>query len=251
MTQERRAWLEAQLVADRGRSSHGYSPPSDMSALCALCTAQLAVTGAGATVLSPVGDGDGQATRRGLVHATNDVSAGLEKLQLTVGEGPCLDAFSLGGPVLIPDLDADTARWPAFSSAALDLGAAAVFSFPLQIGAIRLGSLDCYRRQPSPLSQVQLADALILADLATHEILQQLEDHASHDTSWLADPHAEVHQASGMVQVQLATTTEAALLRLRAHAYTHELAISEAARQVITRQLRFTPDEEFPDADLA
>ncbi|MHA6803644.1 GAF and ANTAR domain-containing protein [Salinifilum ghardaiensis] len=195
-------------------------------------------------MLTPVTDGNDHDPRRGLVHTTNDVSAGLEDLQLTVGEGPCLDAFTTGGPVFIADLASATVRWPGFTPAAQARGAAAVFSFPLHIGVIRVGSLDFYRDTPGSLSAAQTADGVILAELATHTILGELEGRSSADASWLADPHAEVHQATGMVQVQLETTSATALLRLRAHAYTHELSLTEVARQVTTRQLRFSPDED-------
>ncbi|GAB3288581.1 hypothetical protein [Parasphingorhabdus pacifica] len=60
-----------------------------------------------------------------------------------MGEG-CLAAFATGGPVLITDLAA-TARWPGFGPAALELGAAALFSFPHEVGVVRLGSLYLYR----------------------------------------------------------------------------------------------------------
>lgn len=237
---DRRGQLLTRLAAHTSRASHSASR---MSVLATLCVSELAVTGAGATVLSHLGDGNGHGTRRGLVHATNDVSAGLEDLQLTVGEGPCLDTFETGGPVLISDLTTETTRWPAFTPGALDLGAAAVFSFPLTVGVVRLGSLDFYRVEPGPLSDVQVSDALILTDLATQTIMHELDGHLQEDTSWLADPHAEVHQASGMVQVQLGTTTDEALLRLRAHAYTHQLTISEVAHRIVTRQLRLTPED--------
>lgn len=162
-----------------------------------------------------------------------------------VGEGPCLDAFSSGGPVLIRDLSEAHERWPAFAEGAAARGARAVFSFPLQIGAIRLGSLDCYRDTAGELPGLAVADALILADLATQAILTELDGHSTEDVDWLADPHAEVHQASGMVQVQLSSTTEAALLRLRGHAYTNELPLAEVARQVVARELRFSPELEL------
>ncbi|WP_243789356.1 GAF and ANTAR domain-containing protein [Saccharopolyspora gloriosae] len=241
--QDRRAQLWAKLLAEEQKAPRSASR---MSVLGALCVSELTVTGAGATVLSQQqhGDGDGQSPRRGLVHATNAVSTGLEDLQLTVGEGPCLDAFASGGPVLIADLARETARWPGFTPGALKLGAAAVFSFPLQVGVVRLGSLDVYRETPSPLSSGEVADALILADLATATIMVELDGHATEDSSWLADEHAEIHQASGMVQVQLGITTQAALLRLRAHAYTHQQELSDVARQVVTRRLRLTPDDE-------
>lgn len=245
---DRRAQLLTQLAA---RTAQAPDAVSRMSVLAALCVSELAMAGAGATVLSHLGGANGHGTRRGLVHATDQVSTGLEDLQLTVGEGPCLDTFETGGPVLIADLTTEHARWPAFTPGALHLGAAAVFSFPLAVGVVRLGSLDFYRTETGTLSDAQVSDALILTDLATQTIMHELDGHALEDSSWLANPHAEVHQASGMVQVQLGTTTDAALLRLRAHAYTHQLTVSEVARQVVARQLRLAPDNPGLDDEPA
>jgi hypothetical protein len=242
MVENRRQRLLDLLAADRAAS-----PVSAVALACERCVQELSVSGAGATVLSHLpranGDGDGQPDR-GLVHATNSVSAGLEDLQLTVGEGPCLDAFASGGPVLVADLAAQIARWPAFTPAACELGAAAVFSFPLQIGVVRLGSLDLYRDVPGPLSRVELTDALILSDVATQGVVADLDGHSAEDVSWLADPHLQVHQAAGMVQVQLGSTTEAALLRMRGYAFTNNVTLAEVARQVVVRSLRFTEDKD-------
>lgn len=242
MVDDRRQRLQALLDADRAAR-----PASTVGLVCMRCVLELSVSGAGATVLSDLtsgsaeGDGSGHPSR-GLVHATNPISAGLEDLQLTVGEGPCLDAFASGGPVLMADLAAAAGRWPAFTPAALVLGAAAVFSFPLQIGVVRLGSLDLYRDTPGPLSRIELTDALILTDMATHGVVAELDGHDASDLSWLADAHVEIHQAAGMVQVQLGSSTDVALMRLRGHAFTHDVPLAEVARQVVARTLRFTRD---------
>ncbi|GLZ38057.1 GAF and ANTAR domain-containing protein [Actinokineospora sp. NBRC 105648] len=241
MVEDRLQRLRDLLAADRLSR-----PAAAVRLVCERCLVELSISGAGATVLShlPGVDSDDDRLGRGLVYATNAVSAGLEDLQLTVGEGPCLDAFASGGPVLVADLAAETARWPAFTRAACDLGAAAVFSFPLEVGVVRLGSLDLYRDTAGPLTRVELADALILADLATQGVVADLDGHDTEDVSWLADPHVEVHQAAGMVQVQLGTTTDVALMRLRAHAFTHDLPLAEVARRVVGRTLRFTDDKD-------
>jgi hypothetical protein len=62
--------------------------------------------------------------------------------------------------------------------------------------------------------------------------------------SWLADPYLQVHQAAGMVQVQLGSTTEVALLRMRGYAFTHNMTLAEVARQVVARSLRFPKDKD-------
>ncbi|KFU77018.1 hypothetical protein BB31_33480 [Amycolatopsis lurida NRRL 2430] len=235
---DRRQRLRALLTQD---NQHG--PGSRLRRICDICVAELKVSGAGATVLTKVGD-DGTHHHRGLIHASNAVSARLEDLQLTVGEGPCVQAFATGGPVLVPDLAATYIRWPAFASAAAELGVAAVFSFPLQVGAARLGSLDLYRDRPGPLTSGRLADALILADWATAAVIEQIDGHNTSDISWMADSHVEIHQAVGMVKIQLDVTTEVALLRLRGHAFTTGVPLAQVAKQVVTRTLRFDPDNE-------
>jgi len=241
--QNRRARLRELLIADRCDGSH-----PTVALVCARCVKELSVTGAGATVLSHLRDGTDVPDHptRALVHATNPTSAGLEDLQLAVGEGPCLDTFVSGGPVLVGNLAAEGVRWPAFTPGALALGAAAVFSFPLQIGVVRFGSLDLYRDTPGPLSHSEVSDALILTDMATQGIADDISGHGPADLSWLLDPHIEVHQATGMVQVQLGVSTEAALMRLRGHAFTQDVPLAEIARQVVARTLRFTQEEDRP-----
>jgi hypothetical protein len=73
------------------------------------------------------------------VFASDEVSARLEEFQFTTGEGPGADDFRLGSPMLIPELDSMAARWPGFVSAAVAVSARAMFSFPLQAGAIQVG----------------------------------------------------------------------------------------------------------------
>ena len=45
-------------------------------------------------------------------------------------------------------------RWPAFAPAALQAGAAAIFVFPLRIGAIRAGVMGLYRARAGPLTSI-------------------------------------------------------------------------------------------------
>jgi hypothetical protein len=48
-----------------------------------------------------------------------------------------------------------------------------------------------------------------------------------------------VHQATGMVKVQLNVGIAEALVRLRAYAYAEERPIEDVARDVVGRRLRF------------
>ncbi|HTJ72488.1 MAG TPA: ANTAR domain-containing protein [Actinospica sp.] len=170
------------------------------------------------------------------------VSARLEELQFTLGEGPGPDAAA-GAPVLAADLTAMRAHWPAFASEAAALGVRAVFAWPLRIGAISVGTLIAHRATAGPLAEEALADAYALAEAVTLVMLHQQYPTAGlppqHDQASPATYRAEVHQAVGMISVQLGVGLAEALARLRAYAYSAERPINEVAALVVARSLRF------------
>lgn len=176
--------------------------------ICELCVSELAVSGAGVSVM---GGGPAAAGSQSLVRTVGELGAQLEDLQLTVGEGPSVDAYTSGAAVLISELAVEQARWPAFALDALALGVAAVFSFPLQVGAARLGVLDLYRSTPGPLAAGRLTDAFALAEACTVALLDDVEAPGPPGLSWLGDVHNGVHQATGIVTVQLGVTISDAL----------------------------------------
>jgi hypothetical protein len=188
------------------------------------------------------------ASPRETMYASDPVAAEVEELTLTLGEGPGVDALT-GGPALVADLIAADclARWPVFAPAALHAGVRAMFALPLQVGGVRLGVLDLYRAEPGELDREQLADALVLADTACALLLDAAprRDRPSPNGVWpdpAGSPHPEVHQATGMITVQLGVSVAVALARLRAYAYANDRRLRDVAADVVARRLRFDPD---------
>jgi len=184
------------------------------------------------------------------MHATNEVSEQLAELEVTLGEGPGRDASTSGGPVLASDLAEMQAirRWPVFAPAACQAGAAAIFAFPLRVGAIRAGVMSLYRERPGSLSAFQLGDALVFADTATLLLLEAqgqvtggLRPQAGQPAD-LALHRAEIDQATGMITEQLGVGIADAFVRLRAHAYVNDLRLTDVARDIVARRLRLHPE---------
>jgi hypothetical protein len=178
--------------------------------------------------------------------ASDRLSALLEELQFTTGEGPAAGDFRLGSPVLIPDLEGAAARWPGFASAAVAAGAGAMFALPLQAGAIRVGMLTLYRSKPGALAPEALADGLVLADVALQLVLDTAAGIRGlpeyRPLAGLSESRAEVYQATGMLSVQLGVSLEDAFVRLRAHAFAGGRELAAVADDIVTRVLRFSPD---------
>jgi hypothetical protein len=225
------------------RDTAGDGASSQPQRIAELCVRTLDATGAGISLVSDAG-------HRGVVCATDDVSRRIEDLQIALGEGPCIDTIRTGAPVLVVDLhdrgDVATWRWPTFMAAAADAGVRAVFAFPLRIGAIGLGALDMYRSRPGPLNDDDLTAALLGAEAAAVALLGletssdgALADGADTGTGY----QAQVHQASGMVMMQLGVPIEQAFLLLRARAFSAGRPLNDVAADVVERRLRFSPED--------
>src|SRR6476469_960264 len=166
--------------------------------ICRACVEGLDVDGAAISLLTA-------RTARQTLAATDETAELLEDLQFTLNEGACMEAARTGNPVLVADLrqsSSHVARWPMFAAAVLERSAVrAVFALPLQWGAVNLGVLDLYRRQPGALNSEQRQDALTTAETAALMMLGLRTEPEGH-CGWL-DPavahRAEIHQAAGMV----------------------------------------------------
>jgi hypothetical protein len=210
--------------------------------LCSAAVKALPASGVGVTVMTDAGV-------RGVAVASDAASERIDELQLTLGEGPCMDAFSSRRPVLEADLlSGGMSRWPVYSAAVVDEGVRAVFAFPLQVGAARLGVLDVYRKNEGSLSPQAFAQALTFADVATEMLLdgqeQAIPGSADAGLDEALDDRFELHQAQGMVMVQLGISLGDALTRIRAHAFANDHSLSDVAAHVVSRQIRFDPNTE-------
>ena len=213
--------------------------PSALDRLCGAAVALLSLHGAGISLMV-----DGEL--RGTAGGSGDGVALIQELQLELGEGPAVDAWRSMEPVLEPDLDAPTVmRWPSFARRGADAGLRSVFAFPVHLGAIRIGVFVFYRRRAGGLDPDALASGLVLADLAGWVILglqSGAPPEALHQLLSSEPPHwAEIHQATGILAVQLDIGLDEAFVRLRAHAFADGRSLREVARDVVARRLRLDP----------
>jgi GAF domain len=238
------------LVTDRDRWAEELTRAEirQPQRICELCVQELDITGAGISMVTTSGN-------RGVVCATDDIAARIEDLQVTLGEGPCIDAVHRGAPVLIGDLnepqDIAVHRWPAFLEGAASVGVRGVFAFPLRIGAISVGAMDLYRDRPGELLDDELSAALMAADTAALTMLNLATGHSeSGDGGAFADDagsramyQMQVHQATGMVTVQAGVNVADAYLMLRARAFADGRPLAELATDVVERRVRFGAEE--------
>ena len=233
----------AGILAEIGRGAPGGTELTRR--LADSCAAALAGCGVGLS-LTP---SDGPA---GVLAATPGAGAVVEELQLTLGVGPCRDAWETGRPALHDDLVASgTARWPALVSGATAAGVRAVFAFPVRMGAVRLGVLDVLRPRTGELDTAELAIALSYADAAVAVLVHLQADHDARGgpppVVALIEDSAEVHQATGMVSVQADVSLTQALGLLQARAFATGRPLRAVAREVLNGGAAFVRTDDGID----
>jgi hypothetical protein len=197
------------------------------------------------------------ASSRELIYATDSLAKQLDELQYTVGEGPCFDAYLDDKPQFHPELTSagKPSRWPTFAADATELGAHALFAFPVPDGQRPMGVLELYRRRAGSLGAAECAAVVSCTAMIAQRLLANWKDHLGRfgsveeaidavATTGVAPTEdtnpftrTQIHIAGGMVAVQLDVDPAEGVDRLRAYAYACGRRISSVAADIVARRL--------------
>ena len=164
----------------------------------------------------------------------------LELFQIQNEQGPCLDAFRSGQPVVHANLGAGS-PWPRFAEMAMTAGLPSVHAFPMRVRSQVLGTLNLFMATPRPLSDADVVVAQALAHAAT---LALLHNEAAQDSQRLTgqlqgalNSRVTIEQAKGAIAERAQIGTDEAFSRLRDYARDHNLKLTDVARGVVARTL--------------
>jgi GAF domain-containing protein len=165
--------------------------------------------------------------------ASNEDVKRLELFQVQVYEGPCLEAFQSGRPVVNVNLAEASERWPRFAPRATADGYRSTHAFPLRlrqevIGAI--GVFDTDVRQWT-LSEIHIVQAL--AHVATIGLLQERAirrgEILAEQLQSALNSRIVIEQAKGAIAQFRDVSVDDAFLLLRDHARRTNSRLGEVA----------------------
>jgi len=192
------------------------------------CVDVLDVSAAGIMLASPAGD------LRVMASSSEEMRL-LELFELQSQEGPCLDCYNTGEPVVNVDLG-DDSRWPQFAQRATAAGFRSVHALPMRLRGAVLGALNMFNVDTGQVRPADMAAAQALADVATIAIIQH---RAAAEAKLLNEQLSEalntrivIEQAKGMIAQRHGVDMETAFTALRDHARAHNLRLADLARDV-------------------
>src|SRR5438128_12446584 len=97
-----------------------------LTVLAARCVDVLDVDAAGLMLVAPDGD-------LRVMASSSEAMRVLELFELQSHEGPCLDCYQMGEPIVNQELAAVDVSWPVFAPAALEAGFRSVSALPMRL----------------------------------------------------------------------------------------------------------------------
>ncbi len=163
----------------------------------------------------------------------------LELLQVQNHEGPCLDCFLTGQPVINADLLEAGDRWPRFAKQATDAGYRSVHGIPLRLRSEVIGALNVFSTGPGTLVPRDVHMVQALADIATIGLLQERairrSETLAEQLQGALNSRVIVEQAKGAIAQQLGISVDAAFEVMRSYARRHQQRLSDVAQRVVTQ----------------
>jgi GAF domain-containing protein len=175
-----------------------------------------------------------------LVAASTERARVAELFQIQNDEGPCLDSFRSGQPVIVGDIaTADAAtRWPRFAPAAAEMGFAAVHAIPMRLRDQVIGTLNLFGTAPNGLTPAVALAARALVDVATIGILQERaareQDLVTGQLQVALNSRVMIEQAKGILAERMRVTPDQAFIVLRAYSRSHNYPLTKLAADVIS-----------------
>jgi hypothetical protein len=202
--------------------------------LAKACVTVLSVAGAGISLFT--------AMSRVPIGASDEYAADAERLQFTLGQGPCLAAHEAREPVLA-DTRLIAERWPEYHQRLTDKTPfRAVAAFPLPAGFSDFATLDLFHRDSADLGRLTQANVGGVTRQISLALMQdQLGLQPDQLPRWLETPAARTRNmvfiAIGILDVALRLTPSNALAVLRAHAYATDRSVDDDPRDVVERRI--------------
>ncbi|HEX9823180.1 MAG TPA: GAF and ANTAR domain-containing protein [Actinomycetota bacterium] len=171
-----------------------------------------------------------------VVASSSEQARLLELFEVQAEEGPCLECFRTGTPVIEERIETSD-RWPRFRERALEAGFRSVQAEPMRLRDQVLGALNLFRTREGGLPAEDISISRALAGVASIGLIQE---RALREARVLAD-HLQtalnnrviIEQAKGVLAERMELDMSAAFERLRRHARNHNQRLAQVARDVV------------------
>ncbi|MGJ9421525.1 ANTAR domain-containing protein [Aeromicrobium sp. CF3.5] len=168
----------------------------------------------------------------------------LELIQLQHDQGPCLECYQTGAPVIVDEVQGHGSRWPSFAAKAQELGVRSVHAFPMRLRGTVLGALNVFGETRLPLEEGDVKIVQAMADVASIAILQERAlsnaEVLTEQLQGALNSRVVIEQAKGVVARQFDIGVEEAFTMIRSRARGERRPMVDLAADVVTGSINLS-----------
>jgi hypothetical protein len=220
-----------------------YEGPNPAEVYAAICIA--------ATLVVPGCDHASLLVRRNdhyvTVGASDQIAQRIDELELSAGDGPCIDAIEEENPQIEPDLTTPT-LWPKFAARLVaETPVRGAMGFRILLDKRKVGALNLFSDTPNVFDTKSAGRAVVLASFASVAInaIASGEDAATLRRGLLSN--REIGKAIGMLMLLHGISEEEAFDMLRRDSQELNIKLADVARAVIENRGRLASGRDSAD----
>jgi len=170
------------------------------------------------------------------VASSSETARLLDLFELQNEEGPCLDCYRSGTPIVNAPLEPPD-RWPKLGPEARRLGFRYAHAVPMRLRDRAIGAVNIFTSRDTQLSDPDVALARALADIATIGLLQERSLREARvlneQLQGALQSRVVIEQAKGVLAERLQVELDEAFARLRGHARNTNQRLGDVSKALL------------------
>lgn len=162
----------------------------------------------------------------------------LDRIEQSLGDGPCIEALETGVPVLLEDVSTDP-RWPEYRTALSAAGVASSLGIPMKLENDGGAVLDFFAPVSGLFNEQAVADAMRFGEMAGKALRLAVRiasaDQLAENLRAAMDTRTVIDVACGIIMAQNNCSKDQAFELLRSASSTRNQKLHEIAEALVSR----------------
>lgn len=168
----------------------------------------------------------------------------IDRIEQSLGDGPCIEALESGVPVLLGDVSSDP-RWPEYRSALSAAGIASSLGIPMNLEDDAGAVLDFFAPVSGLFGEQAVAEGMRFADIAGKALRLAVRiasaDQRAENLRAAMDTRTVIDLACGIIMAENKCSKDRAFEILRSASNTRNQKLNDLAESLVNR---YAPPEE-------
>ena len=162
----------------------------------------------------------------------------IDRIEQTLGDGPCIEALETGVPVRLGDVSSDP-RWPEYRSALAAAGIASALGIPMKLDDDAGAVLDFFAPVSGVFNEQAVADGVRFGEMAGKALRLAVRiasaDQRAENLKAAMDTRTVIDTACGIIMAQNNCSKDQAFELLRSASSTRNQKLNEIAEALVSR----------------